>query len=212
MYKQPRNLQFFVTNAAYNAEIYCIHLLKDPSFQINLGHSHLRPLLLNKMHPSIFAFVVVLAVTAHTVSAAPPSPTCLGVASAATAAWSNSTKTLDYVPAPFRSNCGYLTLLASTSCNANCTNPRACCGAACGWNGAGCGCLTGKFPAFMKSIPIDGAEPLTPGQLSKSTCKIGPVYSGPTCKNVPAGGASHCNKAKPPTEDATCSSKYKTSR
>lgn len=163
------------------------------------------------MHSGILAYLVVLAVATHTVSAA-PSPTCLAVAPAATVGWTNSTKTLDYIPTPFRSNCGYLSLLASTSCNLNCTNPRACCGAACGWNGAGCGCLTGKFPSFMKSIPVDGAEPLTPAQLSKSTCNLGTVYSGSNCKSVPATGSRICNRAKPATENATCTSNYKSSR
>jgi hypothetical protein len=155
--------------------------------------------------------LLVLALAVQAVSAA-PSPTCLGVAPAATVGWSNATTTLDYVPTAFRSNCGYLTVLASNFCNQNCTNPRGCCGAACGWNSAGCGCLTGKFPSFLKSIPIDGAEPLTPTQLSKSTCNLGTVYSGSNCKNLPKGGSSICNNISPPNEDATCSTKYKTSR
>jgi hypothetical protein len=155
--------------------------------------------------------LLVLALAVCTVSAA-PSPTCLGVAPAATAGWANSTRTLNYVPVQFRSNCGYLSMLANTACNANCTNPRACCGAACGWNGAGCGCLTGKFATFLDQIPIDGSEPLTPGQLSKSTCDLGTVYSGANCKSLPATGSSKCNRAKPPTETATCTSKYSKSR
>jgi len=158
------------------------------------------------------ACLLVLAAAMFTVSAAAPSPTCLSLAPAATVGWTNSTRTLDYVPAPFRSNCGYLTLVASTFCNGNCTNPRACCGAACGWNGAGCGCISGNFAKFMESIPIESAEPLTPDQLSQSTCELGTVYSGSNCQSIPAGGSSICNVTKPPIEDATCSTEYKHSR
>ncbi|KAL4520227.1 hypothetical protein Ndes2526B_g01241 [Nannochloris sp. 'desiccata'] len=150
----------------------------------------------------IGCYLLVLAVVVHAVSAA-PSPTCLAVAPASTVGWANATNTLDYVPTAFRSNCGYLTVLASSFCNQNCTNARACCAAACGWNSAGCGCATGKFPSFMRSIPVDGAEPLTPTQLSQSTCNLGTVYSGPNCENLPAGGSSICNRVSPPTEDAT---------
>jgi hypothetical protein len=164
-----------------------------------------------KMHACKFACLLVLAVAAHTVSAQ-PSPSCLALAPAATVGWANSTKILDYVPVPFRSNCGYLSLLAGRSCNGNCTNPRACCEAACGWNGAGCGCLAGKFSSFLKSIPVDGAEPLTTAQLSQSTCNLGTVYSGSNCKSLPATGSKTCSKVKPPTEDSKCSTQYKSSR
>jgi hypothetical protein len=140
-------------------------------------------------------------------------PSCLDLAPANTVGWQNATnQILDYVPASFRSNCGYLSTLAGRSCNANCTNARGCCEAACGYNGAGCGCLGGKFPAFLKSIPIDGALPLTPTVLSQSTCDLGTVYSGSNCKNIPSTGSSICNRIKPATETASCSSQYKTSR
>ena len=145
--------------------------------------------------------------------AAQTRPSCLVLAPANTAGWQNATnQILDYVPDSFRSNCGYLGALAGRSCNPNCTNARGCCEAACGYNGAGCGCLGAKFSTFLKSIPIDGALELTPTQLSQSTCNLGTVYSGSNCKNLPSTGSSICSKVTPATETASCSSQYKTSR
>lgn len=134
-------------------------------------------------------------------------PTCLDLPPSSTVGWSNSSQVLSYVSDNLAGNCGYLTMIALNACN-NCSNPRACCGTACGWNSAGCGCFAGELAKMAFDIPgVENTAVFDVALLQKSTCNFGPIFAGNSCNNLPTNGIQICNRAKPARDAPECKAK-----